>query len=46
MAFPLLIGLFIFIMTHNWSGLILVGVFGFYDDYGHLKYWMRPASRI
>ena len=30
MAFPLLIGLFIFIMTHNWSGLIPgVGVFGF-----------------
>jgi F-type H+-transporting ATPase subunit a len=45
MAFPLLIGLFIFIMIHNWSGLIPgVGVFGFYDEYGHLKYWMRPAS--
>ena len=45
MAFPLLIGLFIFIMIHNWSGLIPgVGVFGFYDDHGHLKYWMRPAS--
>ncbi len=45
MAFPLLIGLFIFIMIHNWSGLIPgVGVFGFYDDYGHLKYWMRPSS--
>ena len=45
MAFPLLIGLFIFIMIHNWSGLIPgVGVFGFYDDADHLKYWMRPAS--
>ena len=45
MAFPLLIGLFIFIMIHNWSGLIPgVGVFGFYDDSGDLKYWMRPAS--
>ena len=45
MAFPLLIGLFIFIMIHNWSGLIPgVGVFGFYDDHGQLKYWMRPAS--
>lgn len=45
LAFPLLIGLFLFIMIHNWSGLIPgVGVFGFYDDYGHLKYWMRPAS--
>ena len=45
MAFPLLIALFIYIMIHNWSGLIPgVGVFGFYDDQGHLKYWMRPAS--
>ncbi|MBL6912480.1 MAG: F0F1 ATP synthase subunit A, partial [Puniceicoccaceae bacterium] len=45
MAFPLLVGLFLFIVIHNWSGLIPgVGVFGFYDDYGHLKYWMRPAS--
>ncbi|MFW2479947.1 MAG: F0F1 ATP synthase subunit A [Lentimonas sp.] len=45
LAFPLLIGLFLFIMIHNWSGLIPgVGVFGLYDDYGHLKYWMRPAS--
>ena len=45
MAFPLLIGLFIFIMIDNWSGLIPgVGVFGFYDDHGDLKYWMRPAS--
>lgn len=44
-AFPLLIGLFIFILIHNWSGLIPgVGVFGFYDDHGHLKYWMRPAN--
>jgi len=45
MTFPLLIGLFLFILIHNWSGLIPgVGVFGFYDDHGHLKYWMRPAN--
>ena len=45
MAFPLLIGLFLFIMVHNWSALLPgVGVFGFYDDHGHLKYWMRPAN--
>ncbi len=45
MAFPLLMGLFIFILIHNWSGLIPgVGVFGFYDETGHLKYWMRPAT--
>jgi F-type H+-transporting ATPase subunit a len=44
-AFPLLIGLFVFILIHNWSGLIPgVGVFGHYDDHGHFKYWMRPAN--
>lgn len=45
LAFPLLIGLFLYIMVHNWSGLLPgVGTFGFYDEYGHLKYWMRPAN--
>ena len=45
MTFPLLIGLFVFILIHNWSGLLPgVGVFGFYDATGHLKYWMRPAN--
>ena len=45
MTFPLLMGLFVFILIHNWSGLIPgVGVFGFYDTEGHLKYWMRPAN--
>lgn len=45
LAFPLLIGLFLYIMVHNWSGLFPgVGVFGFYDEQGHLKYWMRPAN--
>lgn len=44
LAFPLLIGLFVFILIHNWSGLIPgVGVFGFYE-HGHLNYWMRPAN--
>lgn len=44
-TFPLLIGLFLYILIHNWSGLIPgVGVFGFYDAHGHLKYWMRPAN--
>ncbi len=44
-TFPLLIGLFIYILIHNWSGLVPgVGVFGFYDDHEHLKYWMRPAN--
>lgn len=45
MTFPLLIGLFLFILIHNWSGLIPgVGVFGFYDEKENLKYWMRPAN--
>jgi F-type H+-transporting ATPase subunit a len=44
-VFPLLIGLFVFILIHNWSGLLPgVGAFGFYDDHGHLKYWMRPGN--
>jgi len=45
MTFPLLIGLFIYILIHNWSGLIPgVGVFGHVDDHGHFSYWMRPAN--
>ncbi|CAA6690381.1 MULTISPECIES: F0F1 ATP synthase subunit A [unclassified Lentimonas] len=45
MTFPLLIGLFLFIVIHNWSGLIPgVGVFGHVDDAGHFSYWMRPAN--
>lgn len=45
MTFPLLISLFLYIMVHNWSGLFPgVGVFGFFDDHGQLKYWMRPAN--
>lgn len=45
MAFPLLIGLFLYILVHNWSGLFPgVGAFGFHDDQGNLKYWMRPAN--
>lgn len=44
-VFPLLIALFTFILIQNWSGLLPgVGAFGFYDDHGHLKYWMRPGN--
>lgn len=44
MTFPLLIGLFIFILIHNWSGLVPgVGVFGHMDG-GQFTYWMRPAN--
>ena len=47
MAFPLLIGLFLFIVIHNWSGLIPgVAVFGHFNasDPEKFIYWMRPAS--
>lgn len=45
MAFPLLMGLFLFILIHNWSALIPgVGVFGHVNDDGQFKYWMRPAN--
>lgn len=44
-TFPLLVGFFIFILMHNWSGLIPgVGTFGHYDDHGHLLYYFRPGS--
>jgi len=44
-VFPLLIALFTFILIHNWSGLLPgVGAFGFYDEEGQLKYWMRPGN--
>jgi F-type H+-transporting ATPase subunit a len=44
-VFPLLIGFLTFILMHNWSGLLPgVGAFGFYDEQGHLLYWMRPGN--
>ena len=44
-TFPLLLGFFTFILCHNWSGLLPgVGTFGFYDEFGHLNYWYRPAN--
>lgn len=44
-TFPLLICFFVFILIQNWSGLLPgVGAFGFYDDHGHLRYWMRPGN--
>jgi len=45
MAFPLLIGLFIFIVIHNWSALVPgVGAFGYINQSGALDYWFRPAN--
>lgn len=44
-AFPVLIGFFVFILMHNWSGLLPgVGTFGFWDESGHLLYFFRPAN--
>jgi F-type H+-transporting ATPase subunit a len=47
-AFPLLLGFFVFILIHNWSGLLPgIGVFGFYEvseGLDSMKYWLRPAS--
>ena len=44
-TFPLLLGYFTFILCHNWSGLLPgVGTFGFYDEFGRLNYWYRPAN--
>ncbi len=44
-VFPLLIGLFTFILIQNWSGMLPgVGAFGFRDDHGHIVYWMRPGN--
>ncbi len=44
-ALPVLIGFFVFILMHNWSGLLPgVGTFGFWDASGHLLYFFRPAN--
>lgn len=41
---PFLLSLFIYILIHNWSGLMPgVGNFGMIHD-GHLIYWMRPGN--
>ncbi|MEM9025704.1 MAG: F0F1 ATP synthase subunit A [Verrucomicrobiota bacterium] len=43
-VFPLIFCLFLYILMHNWSGLLpTVGAFGLEDEEGHLKYWFRPA---
>jgi F-type H+-transporting ATPase subunit a len=44
-AFPLLIGLFTFILIHNWSGLFPgVGTIGTHDGHGHLIPYIRPGN--
>lgn len=44
-AFPLLIGLFTFILIQNWSGLFPgVGTIGTHDDQGHFVPFIRPGN--
>lgn len=43
-TFPFLMGIFTFVLLHNWSGLLPgVGTFGFME-HGHLVYFFRPAN--
>jgi F-type H+-transporting ATPase subunit a len=43
-VFPLLLTFFVFILIHNWSGLIPgVGTIGYYEG-GKLTYFFRPAN--
>ena len=44
-TFWLLSGLFLFILIHNWSGLLPgVGSYGTYDENGKLIYFQRPGN--
>jgi len=44
-ALPLLLCLFLFIIVHNWTGLLPgVGAFGTSHASGHLVYFFRPAN--
>lgn len=45
LSFPLLTGLFLFILLNNWSALFPgVGTFGTIGADGHFNYWFRPAN--
>ncbi len=44
-TFPLLVGLFTFILMHNWSGLFPgVGTIGYLDEQGHFQSYIRPGN--
>tara|TARA_Y100000588_G_scaffold58738_1_gene57194 strand:- start:5754 stop:6626 length:873 start_codon:yes stop_codon:yes gene_type:complete len=44
-TFPLLVGLFTFILLHNWSGLLPgVGTVGYFDEQGHFESYIRPGN--
>lgn len=44
-TFPLLVGLFTFILIHNWSGLLPgVGTIGHLDEQGKFESFIRPGN--
>ncbi len=44
-TFPLLVGLFTFILMHNWSGLFPgVGTIGYVDEQGQFQSYIRPGN--
>lgn len=44
-VFPLLLCLFVFILIHNWSGLLPgAGSIGFYDEHGQFTAYVRPGN--
>ena len=44
-TFPLLVGLFTFILIHNWSGLFPgVGTIGYVDEQGQFQSYIRPGT--
>lgn len=44
-TFPLLVGLFTFILMHNWSGLFPgVGTIGYVDEQGQFQSYIRPGT--
>ncbi len=44
-VFPFLLAIFLFILIHNWSGMLPgVGAFGHHTEDGVFHYWMRPGN--
>jgi len=44
-VFPFLLAIFVFILIHNWSGLLPgVGAFGHHTEEGVFHYWVRPGN--
>lgn len=44
-VFPFLLALFVFILIHNWSGMLPgVGAIGHHTEEGVFHYWVRPGN--